>query len=130
MVKAFASAGKKLGIPLHFRTDVSDNLDQGLHAVSDLLAFDSNRPVSFDNQPGLRVNSKCRGTLWALHNYVYDNWTDETKAPKEKTKEIGKDWADCLRYFAMRQVKFRPWKMRGTTIATQMASKAERLASG
>lgn len=130
VVRAMAGEGTKLGLKLHFRTDVSDDVDQGLAAVRNMLAFDATKPISFSNFPRLRANSKCRGFIWAMHNYVYDNWADETRAPREKTKEIGKDYIDGARYFAMRAPKFRDWKTRGTSLANQIALKAERLAHG
>ena len=54
--------------------------------------------------------------------------TDETRAPREKPKEIGKDHQDVLRYLAMRKPKFRDWRDRGVSLVKQLHAKAMRLA--
>jgi len=127
VLRALRGAGQQIGLPLAFRADVSDSVDQGIAVLRNRLAFDASQPVAFDNMPALRVSSRCRLTIWSLRNYVWENWPDETRAPREKTKEIGKDAVDALRYFAMRNPKWRDWKHRGGAIAAQIQRKAERL---
>lgn len=127
VVRALSEAGKKLGEKLFFETTVSDNLDQGLAAVRNMLAWDATQPVSFSNAPKLRFSTRCRMALWSMHNYVWENWTDETKALKEKTKEIGKDIADDLRYAAMRKPKWRDWRGRTGRIDRMKAQLLDRI---
>lgn len=114
VVKAMRAAGAKLHLHMPFRTDVSDNLDQGHAALRNRLAWDDTQPLSITNQPALRVNRRCRGTLWAFHNYVYrlkeTEYVDKSDALKEKPSEVGKDYIDTLRYGLMRGPRFRSWR--------------------
>ena len=133
IVKAMRAAGAKLKMPLPFRTDVSDNLDQGHAALRNMLAWNDQEPVSFSNQPALRVSRRCRGVLWAFHNYVYrlkdTDYTEKSEALKEKPSEVGKDHIDVLRYFAMRRARFRNWRTARTSYQSAVERQAGRLKS-
>ena len=131
VVAAMRAAGKKIGVRMPFRTDVSDDLDQGHAKLRHMLAWNDTEPLSITNQPALRVSQRCRGVRWAFHNYVYrlkdTEYVDKSEALKEKPSEVGKDHIDTLRYFAMRAPKWRSWRGRGASIANQIQRKAERL---
>ncbi|UOF78252.1 large terminase protein [Caudoviricetes sp.] len=76
-------------------TDNRASIDSGHQQVKEWL---SNGP---DGVPRLQVMDHCHNHIWSFEHYVWDDFRTDDKGLKEKPKESGKDFADCIRYFCM-----------------------------
>lgn len=102
-------------IGLTFLGMPGDDIDSGLTAIDDALAFDRSKPVDFWNKPRLRVSSECVNTIYAL-----ETWTGKTKDGKTDRDGATKEWIDLLKGFFLRD---RPY--RGATAAPAAADENE-----
>ena len=64
------------------------DIEHGLQLINNLLAYDTDKPISSTNGPRLYVSDRCRNTIFALKNFT---------GLGGKT-EACKDPIDCLRY--------------------------------
>lgn len=67
------------------------DIETGLQSIQSLLAYDTSKPIGFDNHPKLIFSDKCGNTLQSCMNYKVE------LGPKS----IFKDPVDCLRYIAI-----------------------------
>jgi hypothetical protein len=68
--------------------DRGNEIEQGLQALNNLMAFDRNRPIDGVNRPRFYVSEKCQNVIAALGEYTGQGGL----------KEAQKDFIDCLRY--------------------------------
>ncbi len=71
--------------------DRGHEIEQGLQALNNLMAYDRNREVDSVNRPHFFVSENCRNILHALGEYTGE----------AGLKEATKDPIDCLRYGAI-----------------------------
>ncbi len=110
-----ASKGKSIRDELrtlgyYFRDDVIDRKPDGHAAVSTLLRYDTEQPLSELNRPKLFVLSRCRNHIWSFGCYTHPEHVDPDKPPPKNPKEQGKDHMDCVRYAVMRKPRHRDWR--------------------
>lgn len=67
------------------------DIETGLQAIQNLLAYDTEKPLDRENKPRLMVSSECRNTIVCMEEWVNDG----------NGKHPGKDPIDCLRYHAI-----------------------------
>lgn len=75
---------------LYFDTTVDDSLVEGHVAVKERL-----------NAGTLLVMPECKNLIHAFENYVWADAGAEDAVAKEKPADLGKDYADCVRYCVM-----------------------------
>ena len=98
----FEQAGDKIGYD--FRLNLAnDNIEAGHLRVKDYLRYDLSKPISLTNKPKLFIFNDLFDVWHDLQRYVYDEWRSNSleRSPKEKPKDLHKDWPDVLRYFIM-----------------------------
>jgi len=66
------------------------DIETGLQAINNLLAWDRDKPMDLDNKPKLMFSDECQNLISCLQAYVPG---DLKAAPK--------DFVDCARYFAV-----------------------------
>jgi hypothetical protein len=84
-------------VGLFFNGMPGDDIDVGLTAIDDALAFDRQRPVDFWNKPKLLISAECENTIYAL-----ETWTGVTKDGKTDRDGATKEWVDLLKGFFLR----------------------------
>lgn len=84
-------------IGLFFNGMPGDDIDTGVTAIDDALAYDRLKPVSFFNKPRLQVSDECTNTIYAL-----ETWTGKTKEGKTDRDGATKEWIDLLKGFFLR----------------------------
>ena len=67
------------------------DIETGLQAVQNLLAYDTEKPIGRLNKPRLMVSSRCRNLIICMEEWVNDG----------NSKHPGKDPIDCLRYHSI-----------------------------
>jgi hypothetical protein len=72
------------------------DVDQGIQAINNLLAWNQNEPMSRTNCPRLMFSSDCQNTISCLQEWRHDG----------DAKHPAKDFCDCLRYFAVGAHRF------------------------
>jgi phage terminase large subunit-like protein len=103
IAEEYISEAGKIGWRIGFIRNVIDELAQGHKRVKELLKN------GIDDIPNLVVGDRCFNTDYAMRNYSYDEYAGkqlEKREISETVKEIGKDFADCIRYGAMVPVSF------------------------
>ena len=71
--------------------DRGHEIEQGLQALNNLMAYDRNREIDRLNRPHFYVSQNCRNLLHSLGEYTGE----------EGLKEATKDPIDCIRYGAI-----------------------------
>ena len=66
------------------------DIETGLQAINNLLAWKSDQPMSLENKPRLMISEECQNTISCLQEYQPGN-----------LKDFSKDFIDLLRYFAV-----------------------------
>ena len=79
---------------LAFTPTPGDDIEEGVQLIQNALAYDSERPVDFFNQPQLQISSDCPNTIYALQT-----WTGFTREGRRNLEGATKDPIDLLRYF-------------------------------
>jgi hypothetical protein len=83
-----------LNLGYYFDHKVDDSLINGHLAVKDLLSWDETTALSATNRPRLFITPDC---INCNHSFTHYGWKERGHKPGE----IGKDFADCVRYLAM-----------------------------
>lgn len=84
-------------IGLTFNGMPGDDIDTGVAAIDDALAYNRQKPVDFFNKPRLLVSDECENTIYALQT-----WTGKTKEGKTDRDGATKEWVDLLKGFFLR----------------------------
>ena len=66
------------------------DIETGLQAINNLLAWDRSREMGLDNHPKLMISDECQNLVACMQEYQ----TGDLKNP-------AKDMVDCVRYFAV-----------------------------
>lgn len=96
---------RRQGRPRGFRTDVIDDLATGHKAVKNLL-----KPTA-DGDLMFAIDKSCYNTDYGMRNYQFKEWEGkiaDEKEIREEVKEIGKDFADLVRYDIMSPISWEP----------------------
>ena len=72
------------------------DIETGLQAINSLLAYDTSKPIGFDNHPKLIFSDRCGNTIQCMMNYSVDLGA----------KSVFKDPTDCVRYVAVGNYKY------------------------
>lgn len=92
-----------------FHYSKSDNqLDLGHKAVNAMLHYDMKKPVDDANRPELFVFSPCLNTHRALMKYGLKKTFNEGGSLTSKLDQTYKDFADLVRYYAVKKQAFAP----------------------
>ena len=67
------------------------DIETGLQAINNLLAWDREKPMDLDNKPKLMFSDECQNLISCLQAYT----------PGGSLKAPEKDFPDCARYFAV-----------------------------
>ena len=89
--------------PRFFRTDAIDDIATGHKAVKQLL-----KPMVGGDLP-LVIDESCYNCDYSLRNYQHKEWEGKIardKEIREEVKEIGKDFADLIRYDAVTPISW------------------------
>lgn len=71
-------------------------IDDGLRLINSALAYDTEKPIGFGNQPKLFISSDCVNILFAMENYT----------GADGQEGACKDCVDVLRYLFMKDCRF------------------------
>ena len=66
------------------------DIETGLQAINNLLAWDRSEPMSFDNRPSLMISDECQNLIASIQAYEVGD-----------LKHPAKDFIDACRYFAV-----------------------------
>ena len=66
------------------------DIETGLQAINNLLAWDRSEPMSFDNRPRLMISDECQNLIASMQAYEVGD-----------LKHPAKDFVDCVRMFAV-----------------------------
>ena len=66
------------------------DIETGLQAINNLLAWDRTEPMSFDNRPSLLISDECQNLIASIQAYEVGD-----------LKHPAKDFVDCVRMFAV-----------------------------
>ena len=66
------------------------DIETGLQAINNLLAWDRSEPMSFDNRPSLMISDECQNLIASMQAYEVGD-----------LKHPAKDFVDCVRMFAV-----------------------------
>jgi phage terminase large subunit-like protein len=83
---------------MYFDDDVNDDKVVGHQMVRDLLVIGNFK------KPRLQVFKSCKNHIWSFLRYSYDEYEGkygDKRSPREDVLDIGKDFMDCVRYFAV-----------------------------
>lgn len=72
------------------------DIETGLQAINSLLAYDTSKPIGFDNHSKLIFSDKCGNTIHCCSNYQVEHGP----------KGVCKDGVDALRYVAIGNYKY------------------------
>ena len=72
------------------------DIETGLQAINSLLAYDTSKPIGFDNHSKLIFSDKCGNTIHCCSNYQVEHGP----------KGVCKDGVDALRYAAIGNYKY------------------------
>ena len=86
------AAGNVEDAGMHYQAASGVQIDEGLIAINSLLDFNTAEPLSFFNQPRLRISSECKNLIWCM-----TNWKNADPADQSASK----DPVDALRYLAL-----------------------------
>lgn len=84
-------------IGMYFNGMPGDDIDAGLTAIDDALAYDRQKPVDFFNKPYLLIGAECENSIYAI-----ETWTGVTKEGKTDRDGATKEWIDLLKGFFLR----------------------------
>jgi len=94
----YRDCGSKLKYPLHFTTDVLDDIDTGHQVVREFLA------INPDNQTRLKIGHFCSNIWFSMTHYmrkVQSASSLEANGPTELVQVKFKDGADLVRYMSV-----------------------------
>lgn len=97
---------RRQGRPRKFITEVIDDIATGHAAVKSKFLAPNNT-----GEIPLQIDKSCFNVDYSLRNYSYKELTgkqEENRELSEDLKELGKDFADLLRYAAVVPFKYRP----------------------
>jgi phage terminase large subunit-like protein len=81
----------------------NDEVNVGIEAVQTLL-----RPDRLTHRPRFRVFSSCHRFVHGMTHWSFDDWTRQgDREPKEKVRDVAKDFPDVLRYLALDRPTYR-----------------------
>ena len=87
---------------LHFYININDNIQQGHLAVKKYLSYNKAKPIGVGNRPKLYFFKSCKRAIKGMTHYIWDEYRNkDMKSPKEKPKDLYKDFPDCVRYLIM-----------------------------
>ena len=66
------------------------DIETGLQAINNLLAWDRTKPMDFDNRPSLMISDECQNLIASIQAYEVGD-----------LKHPAKDFVDACRYFAV-----------------------------
>jgi len=89
---------ESLGIDFY---DANNDIQSGHLKVKEYLKYDKTKPISNTNKPKLFIFDTCKNHIYGLTHYVWDEFKDRSKDPKQKPKDMAKDFPDCIRYGLM-----------------------------
>jgi hypothetical protein len=119
LIDEFAKEG------VYFIPDVSDNVDEGIHAVSRMLDFDPDIEVNAFNKPLLYFTSNCKNFIYGMTHFVWEEWRHgDGKALKEEPSKEFDDFPALVRYMAMFDPQFFDLRMIEKRQATYMEEMA------
>jgi hypothetical protein len=73
----------------------------GYDIVEEYLNYDKTKPLDGLNRPSCRFSRKCENTWYAMTRLLWDEYRASqrfSREPKERVKDKGKDYPDCVRY--------------------------------
>lgn len=92
-----------------FDCNVIDDLSMGHERVSQLLWYDWRRPFDYEsNSPLLTLFPHMQNTQKALGRYGFKRRSEKLHSMASKIDPKYKDFADCVRYFAMKRKIYAP----------------------
>jgi hypothetical protein len=93
---------------LYFWSGVNDSIPDGHLQVKHYLRYNVKEPISSTNKPKLYFFDTCEQTNYGMTHYVWDDFRDtESKDPKEKPKDLYKDFPDLVRYLCMAGIRYK-----------------------
>jgi len=114
----------------YFDVEIEDSIEAGHTQIRDMLKLPNpDAPLSELNSPGLIIHSTpdnpLRNLIWAMNHYIYDDYRDASRSPKERVRDMGKDPADALRYAKMSEPWYFDWRDRGRRFREASARRAQ-----
>lgn len=89
------------GADLFFDHSVNDDLQAGHVQVREFLEYDPEKPLGVGNRPRMYFAPGLHNFAYAMSRYAWKELRGDSRAMSEKPAEIGKDFADLVRYGAM-----------------------------
>ena len=82
---------------MHFIAAPGVEIEQGVGLINSLLDFNTEEPLSFYNQPRLRISAVCKNLIWSM-----TNWNDN----EPHDQSASKDPIDALRYMVLMDPRY------------------------
>lgn len=96
----FEQASRKINFPLRF-TFGDDHKEIGRKRVSEMLRYNPAKPLGLLNHPMWHVASDLKNTIYQVEHYVWDEFREGDRNPKEKPKDMNDHFPDCWHYYAL-----------------------------
>ena len=100
IVEALAAEG------LFFDHEINDDLKTGHVQVREFLEYDTEKPIDALNRPKMYFLPGLHNFAYAFSHYAWKELRGDSRALSEKPAEVGKDFADLVRYCAMAEPQY------------------------
>ncbi len=79
---------------------LADNSEAGYNVVHQYLIYNKEQPLSSLNRPQCYFSKRVSKTWYSMTHLLWDEWNSKKslRDKKERIKDFGKDFADCVRY--------------------------------
>ena len=101
----FEQAGRKLNFNIRFKFG-DDHKEIARKRVSELLKYDTLKPLSLMNHPMFHVERNLKECIYQVEHYVWDEFRLSDRDPKEKPKDVNTHFPDVIQYYALSNFKW------------------------
>jgi phage terminase large subunit-like protein len=77
------------------------NGNAGYGVVEEYLNYDATKPIDTNNSPRCKFSRACERTWYSMTRLMWDEWRPGARSQreaKERVRDKGKDFPDCVRY--------------------------------
>jgi hypothetical protein len=103
--QTFEDEAKARNYPMSFAWG-DDHKELGRKRVSEMLAYDTTKPISLINRPQLLIAEDLVHCIYQIEHYIWDDYKlAGNRDPKEKEKDINTDFPSLLRYLSLANIQ-------------------------
>lgn len=101
----FEQAARKLNFPMRFAFG-DDHKELARKRVAEMLKFNPAQKLNLLNHPSLHIASDLKECIYQIEHYIWDEFREGDRNPKEKPKDFNDHFADCLQYYALNPLRW------------------------